>query len=41
MNEVRIAVYDRRAYKDSEAVSAYLCFGNFLGVVKTFCLIEV
>ena len=36
-----MAVYDRHAYKNSEAVSAYLCFANFLGVVKTFCLIEV
>ena len=25
-----MAVYDRHAYKNSEAVSAYLCFGNFL-----------
>ena len=30
-----MAVYDRHAYKNSEAVSAYLCFGNFVGVVKT------
>ena len=37
----RMAVYDRHAYKNSEAVSAYLCFGNFVGVVKTFCLREV
>ena len=36
-----MAVYDRHAYKNSEAVSAYLCFGNFLGIVKTFCLWEV
>ena len=36
-----MAVYDRHAYKNSEAVSAYLCFGNFVGVVKTFCLREV
>jgi len=28
-----MAVYDRHAYKNSEAVSAYLCFGNFVGVV--------
>ena len=34
-----MAVYDRHAYKNS--VSAYLCFGNFVGVVKTFCLREV
>ena len=27
-----MAVYDRHAYKNSEAVSAYLCFGNFLGL---------
>ena len=36
-----MAVYDIHAYKNSEAVSAYLCFGNFVGVVKTFCLREV
>ena len=36
-----MAVYDRHVYKNSEAVSAYLCLANFLGVVKIFCLREV
>lgn len=35
------SVYDRHAYKNCDAVSSYLCFGNFLGVVKTFCLREL
>lgn len=31
-----MAVYDRHAYKNSEAVSAYLCFGNFVGCCENF-----